>query len=93
MGTTYPAAIDPVPDAPPGNVPLGASAPKHTEVHQKVADVVNAIQTELGALPKGIYTSVAARLTAIESGIVVDGGAIADSYVGSAFSFDGGSIV
>lgn len=48
MPTAYPTAIDPVPDAPPGNVPLGGSAPKHTEVHQKIADILNALQSMVG---------------------------------------------
>lgn len=66
MATTYPAAIDQITDAPAGNVPLGASAPTHTEVHQKVADVVNAIQETLGEDPQGSAATVAARIAAAE---------------------------
>jgi hypothetical protein len=74
MATAYPTAIDTVPNAPPGNVPLGASAPRHTEVHQKIADLLNALQSTLGINPQGGAASVAQRLADIES--LIDGGPI-----------------
>jgi hypothetical protein len=74
MATAYPTAIDTVPNAPPGNVPLGASAPKHTEVHQKIADLLNALQSTLGINPQGDAVSVAQRIANLES--IIDGGPI-----------------
>lgn len=66
MPTTYPAVIDTVPDAPNGNVPLGASAPKHTEMHQKLTDVVNALEVTLGVNPQGGAATVSDRIAALE---------------------------
>lgn len=49
------------------------SSPSHTALHSSADGEIVAICTELGTLPKGGYSSVAARLTGIESSIVGTG--------------------
>lgn len=71
MATTYPGTVDVLPDAPAGNVPLGASAPTHTEVHQKMADVLNAVQATLGTDPQGTHATVKARIERAEEDAIV----------------------
>ena len=40
----------------------------HPDMHEEVADAVEAIETELGVQPKGAYADVASRLDAIVAG-------------------------
>ncbi len=100
--TTFPGALDDLtfPAAVPTFDPLGApqSGKKHSQWHRLLAEGLAATQAKLGANTSPAAGSVEARLRAVEAGggggtvDLVDGGGITDTYVGSPFDFDGGTI-
>lgn len=68
MPTGYPAAIDNFNDPTAANN-LNDAAVIHHAQHANVNDAINAIETELGLLPKGSSLSVRARLDTMQSAI------------------------
>jgi hypothetical protein len=61
MTTAYPSAIDNFTN------PLASdsrTSPSHASQHDDINDAIEAIETELGTLPKGAFASVKARLNA-----------------------------
>lgn len=68
MATDYPSGIDNFTDPTSGDT-LATSGVIHTGQHTDVNDAIYAMQTELGVLPKGAYSNVAARLAALASAI------------------------
>lgn len=73
MATQYPAKIDDttsssLPDLVDGVTNINA------EVINRLRDAIIAVETELGVLPSSIYTTVRARLEAIEDALISGGG-------------------
>lgn len=68
MPTGYPGAIDNFNDPTAANNLNDAPVLHHSQ-HANVNDAIQAIETELGVLPKGGSLSVAARLSSIDSAI------------------------
>lgn len=62
MATNYPGSIDSI-TRPLTSNPM--NSPSHTQVHDDVADAVEAIETELGTNPSGTYSTVGGRLDKI----------------------------
>jgi hypothetical protein len=63
MATSYPASLDNFTN-PSGSDTL--ASPDHAGQHTDINDAVEAIETELGTLPKGSSASVKARLDAVD---------------------------
>jgi hypothetical protein len=63
MATSYPASLDNFTN-PTGSDTL--ASPDHAGQHTDINDAVEAIETELGTLPKGSSASVKARLDAVD---------------------------
>lgn len=79
MSSSYPGSSDAFDNPSPSDI-LGApttASKRHAAQHTLVNDAVLAIQTELGTMPSGEYTTVAARLDALKNDIVT-GQTIAD---------------
>lgn len=64
MASTYPGAIDNLSN-PDGTDPL--SNPAHAEQHSDANDAIEAIENTLGVNPQGVYLTVAARMTDVDS--------------------------
>jgi hypothetical protein len=63
MATNYPGAIDNLTN-PTSTDTLDSATVPHAGQHTDANDAIEAIETELGTLPKGSFASVKARLTA-----------------------------
>jgi hypothetical protein len=63
MPTSYPGALDTLTN-PTGSDQL--SSPSHASQHANANDAIEAIEAELGTTPSASFSTVAARLTAIE---------------------------
>jgi hypothetical protein len=66
MATSYPASLDNFTN-PTGSDTL--ASPDHAGQHTDINDAVEAIETELGTLPKGSSASVKARLDAVDTSL------------------------
>jgi len=66
MATSYPASLDNFTN-PTGSDTL--ASPDHAGQHTNINDAVEAIETELGTLPKGSSASVKARLDAVDTAV------------------------
>ena len=91
MATNYPSGIDSLTNPSAGDA---LTSPSHSAQHANANDAIEAIETELGTTPSGSETTVAARLTAIESGARMGTGsigatALADNAVDTAAIADG----
>ena len=91
MATNYPSGIDSLTNPSAGDA---LTSPSHSAQHANANDAIEAIETELGTTPSGSETTVAARLTAIESGARMGTGsigatALADNAVDTAAIQDG----
>lgn len=91
MATNYPGALDSLTNPAAGDA---LTSPSHSAQHANANDAIEAIETELGTTPSGSETTVAARLTAIESGARMGTGsigatALADNAVDTAAIQDG----
>lgn len=62
MTTGFPAAIDTIATLKNDANDATVTATTHAAAHDNVADSLMAIETELGTLPKGVYTDVKTRL-------------------------------
>jgi hypothetical protein len=72
MATNYPASIDNFVN-PAGTATL--NSPDHAGQHTDINDAVEAIETELGTLPKGSKASVKARLDDVDTALALVGSA------------------
>jgi hypothetical protein len=63
MATNYPSTLDSFTN-PTATDTLDSATVPHAAQHDNINDAVVAIETELGTLPKGSFTSVKARLVA-----------------------------
>lgn len=63
MATNYPTTLDTFTN-PTSTDTLDSATVPHAAQHDNINDAVLAIETELGTLPKGSFSSVKARLTA-----------------------------
>ena len=91
MATNYPSGIDSLTNPSAGDA---LTSPSHSAQHANANDAIEAIETELGTTPSGSESTVAARLTAIESGARMGTGsigatALADNAVDTAAIQDG----
>lgn len=59
MATNYPSGLDSLTRPNPTD-PL--SSPSHAQIHDDVADALEAVETELGLNPSGTYQTVKDRL-------------------------------
>ena len=73
MATNYPSGIDSLTNPSAGDA---LTSPSHSAQHAMPTTPSEAIETELGTTPSGSETTVAARLTAIESGARMGTGSI-----------------
>jgi len=65
MATNYPSSLDALTNPTAGD---SLTSPSHAAQHANVNDAVEAVQAELGTLPKGSAASVKARLEGVENG-------------------------
>jgi len=65
MTTNYPGALDTTTELKNDATNATVSATTHKTAHNNIADAALAIETELGALPKGNFADVAARLAGL----------------------------
>jgi hypothetical protein len=65
VATNYPSALDTTTQLPNTRADGTVMAGNHAQDHDNLSDAVRAIETELGTAPRGTYTDVKGRLTAI----------------------------
>jgi hypothetical protein len=65
--SSYPSALDALTNPTSGN---NLTSPSHAGQHTNANDAIEAIQAELGVLPKGSYASVVARLDDLPMGVL-----------------------
>ena len=63
MATNYPSALDNLTN-PTSTDTLDSATGPHASQHTDINDAVEAIEAELGTLPKGSFATVKARLSA-----------------------------
>ena len=85
---SYPSSV-PALTNPTSTDPL--NSPSHSSQHSTVNDEIEAICTELGALPKGAYSNVTARLDAIDATLSGKTTVVA-SAPGNFLTWSGGTI-
>jgi hypothetical protein len=66
MATNYPSTLDTFTN-PTSSDTLDSATVPHAGQHDNINDAVLAIETELGTLPKGSFSTVKARLAAYAS--------------------------
>jgi hypothetical protein len=64
VATNYPGSLDTTTQLPNNRSDATTSATSHAQDHDNLADSVLAVETELGATPKGSFTNLANRLNA-----------------------------
>lgn len=92
MPSGYPAAIDNFTDPTAGDN-LNTAGVIHATLHTNVNDAINAIQTELGILPKGAAASVKARLDAIDAALAARSLAADEGAASGIATLDAGSML
>ena len=66
MATSYPSGLDAFTN-PTGTDTLDSVSVPHATQHININDAIEAVQAELGLLPKGAYATVRARLDNVTS--------------------------
>lgn len=90
MASTFPNALDTIPDAPVSQA-LGGSTPTHTEMHDLLRDAIVALQTTVGITDSEDANSLEHRLAAVVSSAPPHKRAVflGDSIMADSFSVGG----